>query len=300
MSDFNWRQLPSSEWPQEVERRRAGRRKKKPRPVVPSVFGPLSAVANELAPAANAVIKDVVSTPSMARYRNRRRRQVRRRRRERNGYFAVSRIPVKHVYLWADTKGTSGKWYINIMLRKIVGSFVTSYDEFKVSRLRAVYRPNNSVSDTGLYCGVLLDGTGFGAYGSASETEWFRTLASFPGSKVRPRHITSSYVWYPTEPSDREWFSYQQDSDKSVATLYFADNGKETVELGGVIEIFATVLARGLYYNATVKNLATKVKVRELLSLPSLQTDVMSVAYTPHSPDLDTSPIGECSYVHLN
>lgn len=171
-----------------------------------------------------------------------------------NGAFTASTLHTKHVYLWSDMSGTRGKWYKNFTIQELTRSFQTSFDEFKLVRITCSYRPNNASTDTGLYVGVLLDQSGFGKYDLGTEVSWFRTLATFPGSKIRPRSVKSNYVWYPTEPTARDWYRYQTDSSKVIATLYIADNGQETVELGGVMELFVTLKARGLYWNASVKS----------------------------------------------
>lgn len=182
-------------------------------------------------------------------------RQPRRRRRARNGAFLASTLRTKHVYLWSDMSGTSGKWYMNFTIAALTSSFQSAFDEFRIMRITCHYRPNNASTDTGLYVGVLLDQNGFGKFDLGSEVAWFRTLATFPGSKIRPRSQTSTYVWYPTEPASKEWYRYQTDKDHVIATLYIADNGKETLELGGIMELNVTLKARGLYWNAAVKSI---------------------------------------------
>lgn len=180
----------------------------------------------------------------------RRRRPRRPRGRRSLGYMRPTNLPTKTIMLWSDATGTTGKWYININLSALIKQYTSVFDEFRVNRLTVVYKPNNSVSETGLMVGVLMDQKGFGGYGTASETAWFKTLGSMPGSKITPRHVATSYFWKPTEPDSREWRSYQRsETNYTVATLYMADNGKETAELGGIFEIRAILQGRGRYYN---------------------------------------------------
>lgn len=200
------------------------------------------------------------TTPAMGRRRGKKQRTQRRRRRG-NGYLRPTLLHIKDTILWSDTSGTSGKWYYNITLLTLIQPFVSVYDEFRILSLTVRYLPNNSTSAEGLYAFVLMDQSGFGAYGSASEIAWFKTLASMPGSRVNQRHEPASLRWYPTEPASREWRSYERDSLKSVivATLYIADNGKETTELGGVFEMVGRAQGRGRYYNAKTLSLRASV-----------------------------------------
>lgn len=184
--------------------------------------------------------------------RPRRRRQVRRQRSL--GYMRPIRIPVRKCITWKETKGTTGKWLYHLKLGVLCNNFEKVFDEFKVVRLTFVHRPANSTSTSGLYAGVLMDQNGFGDFGSASAESWFQTIASMPGARVQSPHVGMRFTWRPTEPDSRAWRSYQQSEEKDyvICTLYFADNGDQSVELGGVIVVTGTILVRGKYYNAQV------------------------------------------------
>lgn len=188
--------------------------------------------------------------------------QLRRRRKRqgkpRNAYLRAVRLPSKKIVLWSSMSGTKGKWLYHISLSDLIAPYVSTYDEFRVVSLRVTYKPDNATSADGLCAGVLMDQNGFGEYGSASETAWFQTIGSMPGSKIKPRFVTTTYFWRPTEPNSKEWRSYQRSETATykVATFYMADDGKESAEYGGILEISGLVLGRGRYYNApTVRQL---------------------------------------------
>ncbi len=159
-------------------------------------------------------------------------------------------IPFKHVYLWKDMSGSAGCFYKHIGLKDLLVEYEKTFDEFKLHALTCRFIPNNAVSATGVYVAVLLDQNGFGDLTGGTEVGWFRSLASMVGSKVQHRDRGVTLVWYPTEPDSRNWWRYQTDSDRNLASLYFCDNAKETVELGGCVIITGKISVRGMYWNA--------------------------------------------------
>lgn len=203
--------------------------------------------------------------------RRRRSGKPRRANRRRNapGYLRFVSFPIKDTIPWANQQGTTGKWLFHVTLEQLVKPFITTFDEFRVVKLQARYCPNNSEgAATGNFAGVLMDQSGFGDFGSAKADAWFLTLASFPGSKVTHRGAPMVHHWVPTEPDSRNWRSYQRSELKYVVcTLYYADNGKETVELGGCIVLSGKVQARGRYYNVPTLQHAMD-KCRQLAAQP--------------------------------
>lgn len=161
-------------------------------------------------------------------------------------------VPFRHTYLWSDMSGSKGKWYLNLKIKALISEYVKTFDEFKIKNLTLHYKPNNNTSATGIYSSVLLDQNGFGANSGGTEKGWFRTLATMPGAKVLHRNVDCVHRWRPTEASSNNWHRPTVDTDYSIATIYFADNGQETVELGGVLMITGHLLVRGLFWNAPV------------------------------------------------
>lgn len=176
------------------------------------------------------------------------------RRRRKNNFMGVSRIPCRRIIAYSATSGSKHRWYYQVRLSNFSKMFSEEYAEFKVTNIRVRYLPNNSTNETGLYTAVLLDREGFGAYGTATAVAWFATIGAMPGARVLPRYIASTYRWRPTEPSARDWRS--KDQDTVYCTIYICNNGQETDELGGMLELSCTLLARGIYYNAAVKRMA--------------------------------------------
>lgn len=183
----------------------------------------------------------------------RKRRQMKKfkRRRKRSNFMGVSRIPVRRVVVYEASSGSYHRWYFNVKLSTFMHMFADEYQEFKVTRLRVRYVPNNATNETGLYSAVLLDREGFGSFGASTAVSWFPTIGAMPGAQIRPRYQPATMSWKPTEPTARDWYNRTQ--DVTYATVYICNNGKETDELGGLLEITGTLLARGLYYNAKVK-----------------------------------------------
>lgn len=206
---------------------------------------------------------------------NRKKKRLRPRR-SASGYMRAEAFRIKCIVPWADMSGTKGKWYYNFKLDSLATAFKTVYDEFKLTRMSVKYLPNNTAGDaTGLYSMVLMDQKGFGSFGAASEMSWFKTLGSMPGSIVKHRASMSRLTWRPTEPDSRNWRSYQRNEmNYVVATVYMADNGQETGELGGAFEVTGTCLGRGRYYNVptaiALRQIKSALAVDEGLSLDNM------------------------------
>lgn len=187
--------------------------------------------------------------------RNRRVRRTKRRRGRRSRMPAAlkpMRLPVKRIVMYESTSGSKHRWYYVIPLSLLTASFTSTFQEFKVISMTVTYTPNNSLSETGLYASIMLDREGFGSFGSATATSWFSYLGNMPGSVIKPRHAPSTHRWKPTEPSVRDWFNKDQVANVHLATIYICNNGKEDVELGGLLNIKAVLLARGRYWNAAI------------------------------------------------
>lgn len=163
------------------------------------------------------------------------------------------RLNVKRIVMYEKTTGTEHRWYYQIPLSLFTASFTATFQEFKVVSMSVKYVPNNSLSETGLYTAVLLDRDGFGSYGAATAAQWFAYIGNMPGSVIHPRHAPSTHRWRPTEPSVKDWFNKDQVS-VTLATIYICNNGKETEELGGLLEIRATLLSRGRFWNAAISD----------------------------------------------
>lgn len=166
------------------------------------------------------------------------------------------RITVKRVVMYEKTSGSEHRWYYHIPVSLFAASFTASFQEFKVTSFSVRYIPNNSLSETGLYCSILLDRDGFGSYGAATATSWFTYLGNMPGSIIKPRHASSQHRWRPTEPSARDWLNKDQ-LKTNLATIYVCNNGKETEELGGLLEIRGVMLVRGRFWDAAISSVPT-------------------------------------------
>lgn len=173
-------------------------------------------------------------------------------------------VPFRRTYLWADMSGSSGKWYLNLKVSTLIKEYLKTFDEFKVKSLTLRYLPNNNTSATGIYASVLLDQSGFGSNSGGTEKGWFRTISTMPGARVAHRNMNVIHRWRPTEAASNNWFRPQTDPDFTVATVYFVDNGQETVELGGVLSITGHLLVRGLYWNAPI-NVQQRIAVNRIL-----------------------------------
>lgn len=248
--------------------------------------------------------KKEVPFGAMARGRPRR-RVVRRRRGRRPSRY--TRLTVKRSISFDATWGTDHRWYYPIRLSLLEQALNQTFDEFKVIRISVRYLPNDPQSETGLLAFVLLDREGFGAYGSSTGKAWFPVLSAMPGSRVGPRYRPYTLNWRPTEPSARDWFRHKD--NPVLCTAYICNNGSEKTTLGGVFMISATLLARGLYYNAGVSDVLRQHGVTvsdgiaEFAILPSAPQVVEPMSPAPSEVDRmsnHTSSHSICGFDHLN
>lgn len=224
--------------------------------------------------------------PGMAPRRNKRPRKMKRRLRRTPGALKSSRLNIRHIVLYQNTSGSAHRWYYAITKSWLCSTFLSTFDEFKVISIRVKYIPNNATNETGLYASVLLDRSGFGGWGAATAIQWFPTLGAMPGCRIRSRFTPCTHFWRPTEPTVRDWFNHDQDT--TYCTMYVCNNGKETDELGGLFEVSATFLARGIYKNAKVNLLR-----EHLNSVPSRpQSPCMSLSSPASSTRSGTSVVG--------
>lgn len=178
------------------------------------------------------------------------RRGGRRRQGPGNGYLKPERFHFKDIVPWSEMGGTKNRWMYQVKLSSLIQPFVKTYDEFRAINLQVKFLADAPEGGaTGCYTGVLMDQKGFGDFGIATGTTWFKSIACFPGSKLLHRGHSMNLSWRPTEPEAREWRRGEKESGYIIATMYFADDGTQESEIGGSMLITGTMLARGRYWN---------------------------------------------------
>lgn len=78
---------------------------------------------------------------------------------------------------------------------------VYQYTEVKVHRVRVYWQSDNGTYDAGSACLVVSD---FDENSSSATTD-FGELMSYPSAMTRKVWQNVSNVWFPTEPTDRNW-----------------------------------------------------------------------------------------------
>lgn len=171
----------------------------------------------------------------------RRQRSRQRKRNSRLPALRSVRLVSKHVNIFTDI--TNRHWTYTFKMADIADRY-TSYDQFKCLGLRITVRPYDSNQTAGLRVSLLLDGDGFGAFPDLKQSQLFEMLAETPGSKVHPTYRPVVLNWKPSGPEARRWF--KAGDNFVIARLYFINNDANQADLGGIIELQATILARGV------------------------------------------------------
>lgn len=186
-----------------------------------------------------------------------------------NGYLRPERLHIRDIVPWKEMGGTKNRWSYHISLASLITPFKNVYDEFRVLNLRVKFFSDAQEGGaTGCYTGILMDQNGFGDFGAATGSAWFKSIGCFPGSVVKHRGENITLTWRPTEPSAREWRRGEAEGKYVVASVFFADDGEQETEIGGTIHITGTVLARGRWYN--VPTLRAE-KLRESMNMDQMQ-----------------------------
>lgn len=221
--------------------------------------------------------KGKANKPKMPKKNNKRRNKFHRgggRQRPQNAYLRPERFLIHDVIPWEKAKGTKNRWYYQVTLASLIAPFIHVYDEFRVEKLTATFLSDAPASGAvGCMTGILMDQEGFGDFGISTGTAWFKSIASFPGSKIQHRGGSMSLHWWPTEPPAREWSRGRDQENKVVATLYFADDGEQETEIGGVLRLKGFVSGRGRYYD--VKTLRVDRAIEEMRKESAQPSDDM-------------------------
>lgn len=201
-----------------------------------------------------------------------------RRRNANSGYMHAEKLQVRDIVPWTEMKGTKNRWNYHVTLASLITPFKNVYDEFRVLSLRVKFFSDAQEGGaTGCYTGILMDQNGFGDFGAATGTAWFKSIGCFPGSVVKHRGENITLRWRPTEPDARQWRRGVENGNYVVASVYFADDGEQETEVGGTIQITGTVLARGRWYN--VPTLRAE-RVRREMSMDSVQMGFENICHT--------------------
>jgi len=83
---------------------------------------------------------------------------------------------------------------------------VYQYTEVKVHRVRVYWQSDNGTFDADSVCLVVSD---FDENSSSATTD-FGELMSYPGAMTRKVWQNVSNVWFPTEPTDRNWMKVDE------------------------------------------------------------------------------------------
>lgn len=178
------------------------------------------------------------------------RRNNRRRRNGRNpnriGAFRAVRINVKSVVEYKDADPRRWSW--KLQLKDLVEEF-TMYQQYRCTRIHVRIRPYDSNQTSGLSASVLLDSDGFGDFPTGKgASDIFTSVCETPGSKIRPRYQPITHVWFPSGPLPRVWRTVKD--DYTIARLYLVNSSADK-EVGGIVEVNATIMARGIVHGGT-------------------------------------------------
>lgn len=88
------------------------------------------------------------------------------------------------------------------------------FSEVKVHRIRVFWQSDNGTGDKGSTILVVGDN----GENNIKEDTPFHELMSYPGSMVRKTWQNISAVWFPTEPTDRDW--YGVGSSNTILSVY--------------------------------------------------------------------------------
>lgn len=156
------------------------------------------------------------------------------------------RLNSKHVSSYVDI--ADRRWTYSFKMADIADRY-TSYDQFKCLSLKITVRPYDSNQTSGLRVSLVLDGDGFGAYPKLAHTKLFEMVAETPGSKIHPPYRPVTLHWRPSGPEAKRWLKISDNF--TIARLYFINSDGALVDLGGVIELQATILARGVAHGGS-------------------------------------------------
>lgn len=87
------------------------------------------------------------------------------------------------------------------------------YRQIKIHRVRVYWQSDNGTSDSGSVCLIVCD------YGEnkAEDVENFDEICTAPGAMVRKVWQNVSNVWFPTEPTDRDY--HDVDYNDGICTI---------------------------------------------------------------------------------
>lgn len=161
-------------------------------------------------------------------------------------------------------------------MSKLCGQWNDAFSEMMVTRVNIRMRSRYPTSDSGLYAIMVVDNTTDIDTFTWSES-WWRTIACYPGAKVRKKFQDSNLVWYPSEMGDINYF-FPKANHAVFSIVYCADysegTGNEYLPRGS-LELRVTMKGRMLpKRNINMEQLVTAVKRNELALASTSHSDV--------------------------
>lgn len=131
-------------------------------------------------------------------------------------------------------------------MAKLTGQWSSAFSEVQIMRANITLRSRYAANEPGLYAIMVVDNTSDISQFVWSES-WYRTIACYPGAKVRRKSQNATLVWYPSEAGDKNYFTVS-DSHAVFTIIYCMDysESKDDYLPRGSLDVRVTMKGRML------------------------------------------------------
>lgn len=192
---------------------------------------------------------------SMKKSRSNRRRSAR-------SNLSGTRVSSHLVWFCQDLDVQPGLLVQTFSMSKLCGQFSKAFAEMRVDSAVITYRSRLPTSNTGSYVMMVCDNESDITSFAWSEG-WFKTIACYPGAKIRKQYQNCTSRWWPSEAGDKNYFRI--DESHQIFTLIICFDWADTsTKVLGEIDIRVRLRGRGLNKrNITMARVIADVKRRD-------------------------------------
>lgn len=154
-------------------------------------------------------------------------------------------VPVSSHLVWYAHEFTSTATLVKVFTTKdLCDQYSKAFAEMMITSVTITYRSRLSATTEGSYVMMVLDNAGDVSSFGWTES-WFKTIACYPGAKVRKKSQNCTLNWRPSEASDRNF--YPPDLAHSVFCLIMClDWAEASTKINGEFELRVRMRGRAL------------------------------------------------------
>lgn len=205
-------------------------------------------------------------TPRSMRFKNSKKFKRSRKMRRSRTSFSTTRVPTQLTWYHTSFQYKERVFFAEFTAAMLFAQYKNAFEEMRALGFSITIRPESQMATThGTYAIVIVDGDSALTSFTWSQN-WFKAIACMPGALIRNQNQSVTLNWRPTEPEDRNFFSYDsKHSFFKIAAIFSTYSVQDKLEeryFSCTVSVKGQLLGRSMPWKTNL----TKMIAEERLS----------------------------------